>query len=81
MYMYVYIHIYIYIYVYISADPGLCLNRGGAWNHRRCGTLVLPCQAEPSTAGPQPSDFTSFRDCPLPRLNPGQALQQLPRAI
>ena len=23
----------------ISADPGLSQGRGGAWDHRRCGTL------------------------------------------
>ena len=29
-----------YIYIYISADPGLCQGRGGAWDHRRCGTWL-----------------------------------------
>ena len=24
-----------------SADPGLCQGRGGAWDHRRCGTWLL----------------------------------------
>ena len=24
----------------ISADPGLCQGRGGAWDHRRCGTWL-----------------------------------------
>ena len=33
-------YIYIYIYIYISADPGLCQGRGGAWDHRRCGTWL-----------------------------------------
>ena len=35
------IYIYIYIRVYISADPGLCQGRVGAWDHRRCGTWLL----------------------------------------
>ena len=26
--------------MYMSADPSLCLGRGGAWDHRRCGTLA-----------------------------------------
>ena len=30
-----------YIYIYISADPGLSQGRGGAWDHRRCGTTAL----------------------------------------
>ena len=32
------------MYIHISADPGLCLGQGGAWDHRRCGPLavVLP---------------------------------------
>ena len=38
IYMYIYVYIYIYIYVWISADPGLGQGRGGAWDHRRCGT-------------------------------------------
>ena len=25
---------------HISADPGLCQGRGGAWDHRRCGTWL-----------------------------------------
>ena len=31
-----------YNYVCISADPGLCQGRGGAWDHRRCGTSLSP---------------------------------------
>ena len=27
-------------YTSISADPGLCQGRGGAWDHRRCGTWL-----------------------------------------
>ena len=44
IYTYIYIYICIYIYIYggyiISADPGLCQGRGGAWDHRRCGTWL-----------------------------------------
>ena len=32
--------IYIYIRVYISAEPGLCQGRVGAWGHRRCGAWL-----------------------------------------
>ena len=28
------------IYFKLSADPGLCQGRGGAWDHRRCGTWL-----------------------------------------
>ena len=31
---------YVQFYVTISADPGLCQGRGGAWDHRRCGTWL-----------------------------------------
>ena len=27
-------------FIRISADPGLCQGRGGAWDHRRCGTWL-----------------------------------------
>ena len=27
-------------WIVISADPGLCQGRGGAWDHRRCGTWL-----------------------------------------
>ena len=27
-------------YYLLSADPGLCQGRGGAWDHRRCGTWL-----------------------------------------
>ena len=37
MCMYMYVH----IYSYKSADPGLSQGRGGAWDHRRCGTTAL----------------------------------------
>ena len=30
----------VYQTVLISADPGLCQGRGGAWDHRRCGTWL-----------------------------------------
>ena len=34
-----------YIYIYISADPGLGQGRGGAWDHRRCGTWFVTAMA------------------------------------
>ena len=41
------------MYICISADPGLFLGRGGAWDHRRCGTNLLPCQAANLPKAPQ----------------------------
>ena len=43
LYIYIYIYkictyIYIYIYIYIRR-PRLSQGRGGAWDHRRCGTF------------------------------------------
>ena len=29
-----------HIFNHLSADPGLCQGRGGAWGHRRCGTWL-----------------------------------------
>ena len=53
------------IYIYISADPGLHQGRGGAWDHRRCGTCfvtmaltlsrVLPCTPLRSLSFRKPS--------------------------
>ena len=41
IYIYTYnIYILYILYRYISADPGLCQGRGGAWDHRRCGTWL-----------------------------------------
>ena len=53
------------MYIYISADPGLGQGRGGAWDHRRCGTSPSSL----STVKPilQPSShINSF--CRLPAL-------------
>ena len=33
------------VYIYISADPGLRQGRGGAWDHRRCGTCFVTAMA------------------------------------
>ena len=52
-----------------SADPGLSQGRGGAWDHRRCGTSPSSL----STAKPilQPSShINSF--CRLPALKPSK---------
>ena len=60
---------YTYIYIYIYADPGLSQGRGGAWDHRRCGTSPSSL----STAKPilQPSShINSF--CRLPALKPSK---------
>ena len=54
---------------YKSADPGLSQGRGGAWDHRRCGTSPSSL----STAKPilQPSShINSF--CRLPALEPSK---------
>ena len=42
IYIYIYIYTYLFMrnYLSISADPGLCQGRGGAWDHRRCGTSL-----------------------------------------
>ena len=56
-------------YTYISADPGLGQGRGGAWDHRRCGTSPSSL----STVKPilQPSShINSF--CRLPALKPSK---------
>ena len=53
----------------LSADPGLGQGRGGAWDHRRCGTSPSSL----STVKPilQPSShINSF--CRLPALKPSQ---------
>ena len=62
-------HSCIYTHVFISADPGLGEGRGGAWDHRRCGTSLSSL----STAKPilQPSShINSF--CRLPALKPSK---------
>ena len=54
---------------FISADPGLGQGRGGAWDHRRCGTSPSSL----STVKPilQPSShINSF--CRLPALKPSK---------
>ena len=33
-------HVHLRRHTTISADPGLCQGRGGAWDHRRCGTWL-----------------------------------------
>ena len=42
IYIYMYIYIYIHIYIYI---PALGQGRGGAWDHRRCGTWFVTAMA------------------------------------
>ena len=56
----------------ISADPGLCQGRGGAWDHRRCGTWLsgrkqrhTPFQGNNSVSYmPQPSTCPSHLHAP-----------------
>ena len=59
------VHVYIYN---ISADPGLGQGRGGAWDHRRCGTSPSSL----STVKPilQPSSHINSFFCRLPALKP-----------
>ena len=45
IYVCIYIYIQLYIYIDISADPGLGQGRGGAWDHRRCGTWFVTAMA------------------------------------
>ena len=63
----------------LSADPGLCQGRGGAWDHRRCGTWLSSNAPNPS-AGlqgnnsysymPLPSVFRGFKTAVCPASNP-----------
>ena len=56
-------------YIYISADPGLRQGRGGAWDHRRCGTCFVTAmaftlsKASTQPCGPKP---LLFQRCNLP---------------
>ena len=75
--------VYIYIYNFISADPGLRQGRGGAWDHRRCGTSLsgrkqrhtpfqgnnsVSCMPRPSTC-PCQLFFTGFKTAVCPASN------------
>ena len=53
------------IYIYISADPGLRQGRGGAWDHRRCGTCPV---------GPPSKTLQTLQNPP----NPPNTLQNRP---
>ena len=66
--LYIYICIYI-IYIYISADPGLRQGRGGAWDHRRCGScLSNPCHAQRRRQKP-PQGHSNGSKAPHSRSN------------
>ena len=39
----------------MSADPGLSQGRGGACDHRRCGTIFAPQCSAVSTSHPGPT--------------------------
>ena len=82
------IYIVVHTNIYISADPGLCQGRGGAWDHRRCGTWLSSNAPNPS-AGlqgnnsysymPLPSVFQGVQDCRLPGLKPPKPFRRPPR--
>ena len=73
---------------YISADPGLRQGRGGAWDHRRCGSCLSWTLATPNAAGkshhkatamaqehPTAAAMASFigvQGCRLPGLKPSK---------
>ena len=75
-----------------SADPGLHQGRGGAWDHRRCGSCLSWTLATPNAAGkslykatamaqghPPAAAMASFRRSRLPFARP-QTLQNPPNA-
>ena len=68
---YVYIYIYICINI-ISADPGLSQGRGGAWDHRMCGTTALSNCAAKATG--------SETLKPFPAASPSYSSRQYPQA-
>ena len=66
---------------YISADPGLRQGRGGAWDHRRCGSCLSwtlakattrPQQWLKSTIRPQQWLLIGVQGCRLPGLKPSK---------
>ena len=83
------IYYMLYIIYHISADPGLRQGRGGAWDHRRCGTCLLsnrhpkaismasygrPAQAI-ATRRPDPSLLLGGPACRSPGIRSQQASQ------
>ena len=74
--------------IYISADPGLRQGRGGAWDHRRCGSCLSWTLATPNAAGKSHhkatamaqehptaaamASFISVQGCRLPGLKPSK---------
>ena len=73
------IYIYIYAcvcpfrlnmtYLFISADPGLRQGRGGAWDHRRCGTCFVTAMAftlSKASTKPCGCKLLLFQRCNLP---------------
>ena len=70
----------------ISADPGLCQGRGGAWDHRRCGTWLsgrkqrhTPPNASNPPAGLQGNNsYYSYYYMPLPSVFQGVQDCRLP---
>ena len=70
------------VHISISADPGLCQGRGGAWDHRRCGTWLsgrkqrhAPFQGNNSVSYmPQPSTCPSHLHAPAICFSGGSRL-------
>ena len=74
------------IHIYISADPSLRQGRGGAWDHRRCGTFPTRTarnsyhKATARAQGHLPAAaMASYRRSRLPFARP-QTLQNPPNA-
>ena len=59
---------YIHMYIYIYADPCLSQGRGGAWDHRRCGTFFRSQCFALSTSHPGHSTL-----CSPPRSHSGHS--------
>ena len=62
-----------------KTDPGLCQGRGGAWDHRRCGTWLSSNASKPFRRPPRQQllqlhapaiCFQGVQDCRLPGLKP-----------
>ena len=64
----------------LSADPGLCHGRGGAWDHRRCGTCFLARLCLSANLGSDSSHSLCF-EVSSSRGRPFLQLQQVPEAV
>ena len=77
-YIYIFIYLYIYLFIciiiYISADPGLRQGRGGACDHRRCGT----CPVGPLHVRNWIKPFVAAQSKPFKPSNPSKPSKPLP---